>query len=108
MARPKRPMTAVQGAPLANEPQFFDNLARMKRSDFGKLVNQVFGPLLGPALIREQVIPSLDNRTPADLLEAGVEPRDVWHHLCDTMDVPDADRWGPAGKSGVPLRSKRS
>jgi hypothetical protein len=66
----------------------------VRYSEFRELVDEVFGPGYGRALVREQVLPRLGQRTPAEALEAGVEPRDVWHALCDALDVPDAQRWG--------------
>ncbi|MEV0893342.1 MULTISPECIES: DUF3046 domain-containing protein [unclassified Promicromonospora] len=66
----------------------------MRERDFWQLVDEVFGPAYGRALAREQVLPALDGRTPAVALADGDEPRDVWHALCDALDVPDADRWG--------------
>lgn len=66
----------------------------MRERDFWQLVDEVFGAAYGRALAREQVLPALDGRTPAVALADGDEPRDVWHALCDALDVPDADRWG--------------
>ena len=66
----------------------------MRHREFWELVEEVFGPGYGRALVREQVLPRLGNRTPAQALDAGAEPRDVWHALCDAFDVPDAERWG--------------
>lgn len=62
--------------------------------DFWQLVDEVFGPAYGRALVREQVLTALADRTAAQALDDGVEPRDVWHALCDALDVPDAQRWG--------------
>lgn len=66
----------------------------MRYSDFTQLVDEVFGPAYGRALVREQVLPRLGDRTPADALADGVEPRVVWHALCDALDVPEPQRWG--------------
>ncbi|MDO8144622.1 MULTISPECIES: DUF3046 domain-containing protein [Isoptericola] len=66
----------------------------MLYSDFAQLVDEVFGRAYGRTLVREQVLPRLGDRTPAEALDAGTDPRDVWHALCDALDVPDAERWG--------------
>lgn len=66
----------------------------MRESDFWQLVDEVFGRAYGRVLAREQVLPALDGRTPVAALEDGDEPRDVWHALCDALDVPDSERWG--------------
>jgi hypothetical protein len=66
----------------------------VRYSDFSQLVDEVFGPAYGRVLVREQVLPALGDRTPADAMADGVEPRDVWHALCDALDVPLDRRWG--------------
>lgn len=66
----------------------------MRYREFGELVDEVFGPAYGRTLVRELVLPRLEGRTPAEALESGVEPRVVWHALCDALDVPDTQRWG--------------
>lgn len=66
----------------------------VRYSDFSQLVDEVFGRAFGRTLVREQVLPRLEGRTPAEALAAGVEPRDVWHALCDALDVPEERRWG--------------
>ncbi|WP_402467887.1 DUF3046 domain-containing protein [Isoptericola aurantiacus] len=66
----------------------------MRYSDFSLLVDEVFGSAYGRVLVREQVLPALGDRSPEEALAAGVEPRDVWHALCDALDVPEERRWG--------------
>ncbi|MGW6229050.1 DUF3046 domain-containing protein, partial [Cellulosimicrobium cellulans] len=53
---------------------------------------------------REQVLSALGDRTAAQALEDGVEPRVVWHALCDALDVPDARRWGHDDHRQAPPR----
>lgn len=76
----------------------------MRNREFWQLVDEVFGPAYGRTLIREQVLPRLDDRTPAQALEAGVDPRDIWHALCDALDVPDTQRWGADKHRQAPPR----
>jgi hypothetical protein len=45
-------------------------------------------------LVADLVLTGLDQRTAQQALDDGVEPRDVWHALCDELDIPDARRWG--------------
>jgi hypothetical protein len=66
----------------------------VRYSDFSLLVDDVFGSAFGRVLVDEQVLPRLGDRTPAQALADGVEPRDVWHALCDALDVPQEKRWG--------------
>lgn len=63
----------------------------MKRSEFTHAVTHQFGAT-GDVLLRDLVIPSLGNVTPAAALDAGLPARQVWDALCDEMDVPLADR----------------
>lgn len=66
----------------------------MRERDFWLLIDEVFGSAYGRALAREQILPALEGRTPVAALEDGDEPRNVWHALCDALDIPDAERWG--------------
>lgn len=66
----------------------------MRYREFWQLVDEVLGSAHGRALVHELVLAPLDGRTAEQALDDGVEPRDVWHALCDELDVPDARRWG--------------
>ncbi|ACV08696.1 hypothetical protein Jden_1040 [Jonesia denitrificans DSM 20603] len=66
----------------------------MRLRDFWLLVDEVFDPRYGRTLVSEHHLDALDNLTAAQALERGAEPRDVWHALCDSLDVPDRTRWG--------------
>ncbi|SDC70485.1 Protein of unknown function [Sanguibacter gelidistatuariae] len=66
----------------------------MRNREFWQLVDEVFGPTYGRTLAADQVLSALGDRTVEQSIEDGVEPREVWHALCDAMDVPDAQRWG--------------
>jgi hypothetical protein len=74
--------------------------------EFWQLVDEVFGPGYGRVLAREQVLEALGGRTPVDALEAGLQPRDVWHALCDALDVPEARRWGTDARRNAPPPSR--
>lgn len=66
----------------------------MRYREFWQLVDEVLGSAHGRALVRELVLPGLGDRTAEQALDFGIEPRDVWHALCDELDVPDRQRWG--------------
>ncbi|MCC2309115.1 DUF3046 domain-containing protein [Cellulomonas chengniuliangii] len=68
----------------------------MRFREFWQLVDEVLGSAHGRALTRDLVIPGLGNMTPVQALDDGVEPRDVWHALCDELEVPEPQRWGSA------------
>jgi hypothetical protein len=63
-------------------------------SDFWILLDSVFGPSYARTLSRRLALTDLGDRTAAEALEAGVPPRDVWHALCDEMEVPESARDG--------------
>ncbi|MBB2985107.1 DUF3046 domain-containing protein [Terracoccus luteus] len=66
----------------------------MRLSHFWTLMDDVFGPAYAGTLARDHVLGALDDRTPAQAIEAGVPPREVWAALCDDLDVPEARRLG--------------
>ena len=65
----------------------------MRRSEFERAVAAEFGPRAG-ALLVDLVLPTIDGRTAAQAIAAGVPPREVWLALCDEMDVPAERRYG--------------
>ncbi len=76
----------------------------MRYSEFWDAVVDVFGDRMGRVLVDEQVVDALGDRTAAQALEAGEDPRAVWWALCDAMEVPDGPALG-AGPAGA-LRSR--
>lgn len=65
----------------------------MRRSEFHRAVDAEFGSRAG-ALVSDLVLTQLGDRTPAEALDAGVPPREVWLALCAEMDVPLSHRSG--------------
>ncbi|WP_137724812.1 DUF3046 domain-containing protein [Prescottella subtropica] len=60
----------------------------MRLTEFRELVHDEFGRLRGDSLLVDHVVGSLDGRTAAGAIEAGIDPRVVWRALCDEFDVP--------------------
>lgn len=60
----------------------------MRLTQFHELVTQQFGAIRGASLLVDHVLTDLDGRTPAQAIEDGVDPRDVWRALCSDFDVP--------------------
>jgi hypothetical protein len=77
---------------------------RVRYREFWQLVDEVFGSAHGRSLVREYVLPRLGGLTAEQAMEQGVEPRDIWHALCDELDVPDAQRWGTDRHRQAPPR----
>lgn len=67
----------------------------MRYSEFWELVDGVFGRQVGRALVTDQVLGTLTDRTAAEALAAGEEPARVWRALCEENRVPAAQRLGP-------------
>lgn len=75
----------------------------MRLSEFWELADAVFGEAYARTLTREIHLTSIGD-TPVGALEAGVAPRDVWHALCDEMQVPLEARDGNDRTRNVPPR----
>ncbi len=66
----------------------------VRNREFWDLVDEVFGRAYGRALAQDQVLTELGDRTVVEAIEAGLEPRLVWHVLCDALQVSAHQRWG--------------
>ena len=67
----------------------------MRLADFYNFVNHEFGDVQGPWLLHSHVLTRY-GATSSELLEQGVEPRDIWWALCRDYDVPEERWYGPA------------
>ncbi|QCB93936.1 DUF3046 domain-containing protein [Cellulomonas shaoxiangyii] len=76
----------------------------MRYRELTDLVDDVLGPVQGRLMMDELVLDALGNRTGAQALAGGAEPRAVWHALCDALDVPEAQRWGSDTHRQAPPR----
>ncbi|WP_084104303.1 DUF3046 domain-containing protein [Demequina sp. NBRC 110056] len=74
----------------------------MRHSQFWALLDDVFGEAYSRTLARELALDGLDSRTADAALADGVAPRDVWHAVCDQMDVPLERRDGGRRERAVP------
>lgn len=64
----------------------------VRLTEFHDLVAEQFGTVYGDSILVDHVVLSLGNRTAADAIEAGEDPKDVWRALCAEFDVPRS-RW---------------
>ncbi|MFW7413966.1 DUF3046 domain-containing protein [Demequina sp. SO4-18] len=76
----------------------------MRHSEFWALLDDVFGVDYSRSLARDLALDGLSSRTSAEALADGTPPRDVWHALCDQMDVPLDRRDGGARERMIPPR----
>ncbi len=65
----------------------------MRLSEFHRLVDEEFGGGRGSMMVDSLHLPGL-HCTAAEALRAGIEPRRVWHALCDLNEVPESRRLG--------------
>ena len=66
----------------------------MRTSDFWRLMDDEFGSAYSRMLAQTLHLSGLGDRTPAEALGAGIEPRAVWIAVCDMQDVPEFRRLG--------------
>jgi hypothetical protein len=64
----------------------------VRLTEFNELVEAQFGPVRGSSLLVDYVLTRLGGRTPAQAIDEGIDPRDVWRALCVDFDVP-RDQW---------------
>ncbi len=68
----------------------------MRLTEFHQLVADEFGEQEGKWIAHSHVLHVDGGRagTPDELIDAGVDPRDVWRGLCEDFDVPEERRLG--------------
>lgn len=65
----------------------------MRLTEFHQLLTDEFGDAEARWIAHSHVLPMLGG-TPDELIDAGVNPRQVWEELCRDFDVPDERRLG--------------
>jgi len=76
----------------------------VRYSEFWALVDEVLGRAHGRVLAASLRLGALEDRTAEDALAGGTDPRDVWHALCDELEIPEARRWGAGTRRAAPPR----
>ena len=66
----------------------------VRTSDFWRLMDDEFGESYSRTLARDLVVGELGDRTVAEALDAGLDPRAVWEGVCRAQDVPNERRLG--------------
>ncbi len=61
---------------------------------FWQLMDDEFGAGYARSVATDQALSALAGQTVDQALEAGHVPREVWHAVCEAMDVPPERRWG--------------
>jgi len=64
----------------------------MRLSQFNELMNDEFGLAYSQVLLDDLVLGAFGDKTGAQAISAGIDPREVWLELCKVNDVP-SERW---------------
>ena len=67
----------------------------MRLSTFWDLMSHEFGTGYARVLAGDLVLTEVGDRTPAEALEAGVDPKAVWFAVCRAQEIPESRWWGP-------------
>lgn len=68
-------------------------LAAMRLTEYHQLIVDEFGESEGKWISHSHVLAKLGG-TADELIERGVDPRDVWLELCEDFEVPEERRLG--------------
>lgn len=60
----------------------------MRHTEFWSRMEEVLGPAYARAWATNQVIGTLDSRTPQEALDAGVPPKEVWREVWRVLQLP--------------------
>ena len=64
----------------------------MRLTVFWDRMRAQFGESYADSVAKDQVLTSLGNRTAAQALAEGTEPRLVWRAVCETFELPESRR----------------
>lgn len=67
----------------------------MRISTFWELMSHEFGSGYASVLARDLVMAEVGNRTAAEALDAGMDPKHVWFAICQAQEIPRDRWWGP-------------
>ena len=76
----------------------------MRLSEFWEALDALFTPALSRTMARDVHLDRLDSQTALTALDDGVEPRDVFHALCDQAGIPVGGRDAADRQRLVPPR----
>lgn len=83
----------VQFPPLGAKLVLPRRVGSMRLTEFDQLVEDEFGKERAQWIVHSQVLPH-SGRNAAEMIECGVDPREVWLGLCDAFDIPEERRLG--------------
>lgn len=65
----------------------------MRLTEFTQLIVDEFGDAEGRWIAHSHVLAGFGG-TPDELIEGGMDPRQVWEQLCEDFDIPEGRRLG--------------
>ncbi|WJY97761.1 DUF3046 domain-containing protein [Corynebacterium fournieri] len=65
----------------------------MRLTEFHQLVQDEFGAARAQWIVQTQVLPGSE-KTSAELIDEGVDPREAWQGLCNAFDIPEERQLG--------------
>ena len=75
----------------------------MRHALYWELMEDEFGAARASSLHIDLALSTLGSLTPAEALEAGHAPREVWIAICDAAGVPPERRLGRDKPNSTPL-----
>ena len=82
----------VMGSLRLSHPGSRGTIAKVRLSDFWRLMDDEFGAGYSRTLATTLVLAEVGGLTAAEALNTGVPPKMVWRAMCKMQDVP-AERW---------------
>lgn len=62
----------------------------MRESEFWRAVEWTFPDGRGRSLTQDLVLSELEDQSPQQALDSGMNPQRVWEAMCRSMDLPEA------------------
>ncbi len=78
----------------------------MRHSLFWQLMDEEFGSAYSRSVAADQSLAELGGKTVETAFAAGHSPREVWHAVCESMDVPPERRRGRPQRAGAASRAR--
>lgn len=84
----------MRGSFCLRRPGTRGRIAKVRLSDFWRLMDDEFGAGYSRTLASTLVLSAVGGVSAQDALAKGVPPRDVWLAMCEMQDVPPERRLG--------------
>ncbi|GAA3833521.1 MULTISPECIES: DUF3046 domain-containing protein [Brevibacterium] len=75
----------------------------MRHTLYWTLMNEEFGEARAASLHTDLTLSTLGSITADEAFRRGIEPRDIWTAVCDSMGVPESRRLGKEKPRSTPF-----